>query len=304
VQSFGLPPAIQSDLPWWAQDLPLPLGLLAADHIVAVSPCYAEEIITPQFGSGLDEFLARRKGKISGILNGLDTAAWNPATDPAIAAPFDSDTLSTRDLNREHLLAELGFPPTSKAPLLGFIGRMDNQKGVDIAIEALRQNIDTRWHAVILGTGVQSIEEQARKLEAEFPERVRTLIRFDPALSRRIYAGADLLLIPSRYEPCGLAQMIAMRYGCVPVGRATGGLKDTIHDFDQPGLSTGFLFEDETPESLAFTLRRAFHVFADKRRWRALQRRGMSQDFSWRRSAREYVGLYEHLTGKYSNKSV
>jgi starch synthase len=172
---------------------------------------------------------------------------------------------------------------------------MDYQKGVDLVPNALRQIAGQSWQAIILGTGDPALEAAARRLEAEYPDRMRAAIRFDAALSRQIYAGADALLIPSRYEPCGLTQMIAMRYGCVPVARATGGLADTIIDTEPATENTGFLFDDATPEALAEALRRVLKRFKSKKGWQSLQRNGMRQDFSWKRSAQIYLQEYKAL---------
>jgi starch synthase len=292
---FGLPPVAESPLPWWARDLPLPLGLLAADQIVAPSPTYAREILTPEFGSGLDAFLRYRSESVRGILNGIDTECWDPETDAAISARFSRGNLERRAADKAALLAELGLEAKPEAPLLVMITRLDTQKGVDLVPEALRQLDDLPWQAVILGTGLPDLEAQVSALQAEYPRRVRALIRFDPALSRRIYAGGDILLVPSRYEPCGLNQMIAMRYGCVPAAHAVGGLFDSIHDWDQSEEGTGFLFGEATPSALAGALRRAMLVYRDRDAWRELQRRGMLQDFSWDRSAQQYRELYQSL---------
>ncbi len=175
------------------------------------------------------------------------------------------------------------------------VNRMDYQKGVDLVPNALRQVADHSWQAIILGTGDPALEAAARRLEAEFPERVRSAIRFDAALSRQIYGGADALLIPSRYEPCGLTQMIAMRYGCVPVARATGGLADTIVDTGSVAADTGFLFDEATSEALAEALSRVLERFASKKDWQSLQQNGMRQDFSWERSAQKYLQVYKTL---------
>jgi len=181
---------------------------------------------------------------------------------------------------------------------------LDPQKGVDLVPEALRQLMITptydnqSWQMIILGTGDPDLEKMLLQLHLEFPRRVRTIIKFDGALSRRIYASADILLIPSRYEPCGLTQMIAMHYGCVPVARATGGLKDTVVDFAQSEDSVGFLFDDASPEALAETLGRALLVYQDQAAWLGLQQRGMERDFSWTRSARQYLELYSELVSR------
>jgi len=181
-------------------------------------------------------------------------------------------------------------------PLLAMINRMDHQKGVDLVPPALESLTDLDWQAVILGTGDKNLEETARQLDLNH-SRIRSVLKYDGALARRIYGGSDLILIPSRYEPCGLTQMIGMRYGCVPLGRATGGLKDTIIDYHHGDKkkSTGFLFEDASSTALADTLRRALTIFKDQRRWRGIQRRGMKLDFSWKRSAIKYLELYRAL---------
>jgi starch synthase len=294
MEAFGLPPASGSMLPEWAQHLPLPLGLLTADKIVAVSPTYSREILTHEFGSGLHDFLHLRQDRITGIINGLDTARWNPATDPALPATFDSQHLENRGANKAALQREFGFSPQPNVPLLTMITRMDYQKGIDLVPDALQQVLGQPWQAILLGTGTPEIEDTAHQLEKNYPDRVRAVLRFDAALSRRLYAGADAIMIPSRYEPCGLSQMIAMRYGCIPIARATGGLRDTIQD-EGAGQDTGFLFDNATPEALAEAIRRMLAIHALPGRWQAMQRLGMQQDFSWSNSARQYSKLYQEL---------
>jgi starch synthase len=292
--AFGLPPASDSPLPEWARHLPLPLGLLTADHIAAVSPTYAREILTPEFGSGLNEFLSTRAETITGILNGLDQEQWNPASDAALASPFDQQNLTLREANKLALQQELALPSDPALPILAFIGRLNHQKGVDLILEALQSLVDLPWQVIILGSGDPDLEQAIQQLRHAHPERVRAVLRYDAALSHRIYAGADALLVPSRYEPCGLVQMIAMRYGCVPIVRATGGLKDTV--FENAGSQTnGFIFTEVVPEALAEAIRRALALYSDRPRWQALQRQGMQMDFSWEKSAREYGLLYHKL---------
>lgn len=296
LKAFGLAPAEDSNLPWWAQDMPLPLGLLTADKINTVSTGYAQEMLTPEFGAGLERFLRTRQNDLIGIINGLDQDSWNPEKDESLPANFGLVTLKNRQVNKIALLKELDLDPDPVIPLLAYIGRMDHQKGVEIALAALQQVIRLPWQAVILGTGDPDIEAQARQIESEFPDRVRSIIRFDGALARRIYAGSDMMMIPSRYEPCGLIQMIAMRYGSVPVARATGGLRDTISDYEVGSASTGFLFQKASPAAMAGALRRALKIYGEKRRWIPLQKRGMQQDFSWEKSAEQYLDVYHSLT--------
>jgi starch synthase len=271
------------------------MGMSAADILSTVSPTYAREILTPEFGSGLQDFLQLRAGTLYGILNGLDDKMWDPETDPAIAQNYNLDTLSRRAANKTALRKEVNLDGKADMPLLVLIGRMDRQKGVDLALEALRQISDLPWQCVLLGTGDAVLQAAAQKLEVDMPGRMRSVLRFDAKFSRRMYAGGDMLIMPSRYEPCGLAQMIAMRYGCVPVARATGGLVDSISDLDDPAESTGFLFKEASAEALAVSLRRALAAYADPAAWQARQMCGMQQDFRWQRSAQAYAQIYAKM---------
>ncbi len=298
MTAFGLAAADDSALPEWARHFPLPLGLEAADQLIAVSPTYAKEILTADFGCGLQDFLLTRQSSITGIINGLDTALWDPSNDPALPFAYSAKDLSARWANKQALLAEFSLIADVNLPLLAMVGRIDQQKGFDLAVKALRELPNAPWQAILLGTGDPSMEEACRKLEKDFPDRVRAAIRFDTQLSRRIYGGADMLLMPSRYEPCGLAQMIAMRYGCVPIARATGGLKDTIIDLPKTSQSTGFLFEKATPAALAAAIQRGLECFRDRQEWQNIQLQGMKQDFSWRHSALAYAQIYFDLMEK------
>ena len=295
LSAYELHPSSNPNLPDWARHFPLPMALATADSIVAVSPAYARELMTPEFGCGLQDFLRTRADVLSGILNGIDLAKWDPRTDSTLAANYDNASLGRRAVNKEKLQKALGLPVNPDIPLLAMITRMDPQKGVDIAVDGLRIVADQNWQAIILGTGIPHLEAAVRSLQEELPERVCAEIRYDANLSREIYGGADLLLMPSRYEPCGLAQMIAMRYGCVPLGRATGGLNDTIRVFTDAVSGTGFLFDEPSPHAFANCLREALLVFNEKERWTRLQQNGMMQDFSWEYAARQYSDLYHHL---------
>lgn len=289
---LNIPTNSNNELPPWARKLPLPFGLAKSDRIVAVSPTYSEEILTPEFGCGLETFLSTRKEALSGIINGIDTNLWNPATDNKILANFSINNINERKNNKHNLQNENNLLLDPEIPLLAFIGRLHHQKGMDLIIEALRICAETSWQAIILGKGDPVLEMQAIQLQSEFPDRIRTIIRYDSQLSHKIYAGADMLLMPSRYEPCGLAQMIAMRYGCIPIARATGGLKDTIIDFEDHVNATGFLFEEESGQALATTILKAFGVYKNKPQWHILQTNAMQKDFSWHRSALKYADLY------------
>jgi starch synthase len=296
LTEYGLPPSKDPRLPEWARHAPLPLGLLHADQIVAVSPYYAEEILTPEFGCGLEDFLKTRKSAITGILNGLDTNKWDPSNDPDITTNFSSDSLSNRIDNKHYLQQNFDLPISDDIPLLTLISRMDPQKGIDIALRGLEQCEALPWQAIILGTGMPYVEDMARALEDKYPQRVRSVIDFDNKLAHQLYAGADIFLMPSRYEPCGLSQMIAMRYGCVPIARATGGLANTIqHISRRVDGGTGFLFVKPYPSVFAYTLKRATRLFQKPTVWKQIQLNGMQVDFSWEKSAQGYIDLYTNL---------
>jgi len=292
LEAYGLPLA-NTDLPAWARVMPMPLGLWASDAIVAVSPTYAEEILHEEFGCGLQDFFRNRSDSLHGILNGLDTASFNPETDSALAANFNADSLSARPRNKAALQERVGLPVIPDIPLLGMVSRMDPQKGVDIALRGLRMLDKHNWQFVLLGAGDPKLESMARKLQEAMPERVRVETRYDAKLARQIYGGADIFLMPSRYEPCGTSQMIAMRYGCVPLVRAVGGLHDTVTDSE-----TGFVFVDTKVKSFNDTLRRALKLLPYHSRWQIMQKAGMALDFSWPNSARKYFELYKKLAGE------
>jgi starch synthase len=289
---YGVTPLAPDDLPEWASTLPLPQGMAAAERITTVSPTHALEIQTPAFGFGLDAFISARASRLRGILNGLELSSWNPWRDSAIGTHYSAGRLAPRDKNKAALQRELRLPEESATPLLAFIGRLESQKGIDLALGALGTRFSTRWQFVMLGAGRWDLAREASGFATAHAGRARFLERHDPALSRRIYAGADLMLVPSRYEPCGLVQMIAMRYGCIPVVNGTGGLLDTVVDIAQPE-GTGFVFDTPEAEALGQAIDRGLQTYRDKRRWRALQRRAMAQDHSWESSARAYVDLYK-----------
>ena len=289
LDSYGLPHA-QTDLPEWARELPFPLGLWASDAITAVSPTYAEEILTPEFGCGLENFLANRKNTLHGILNGLDIVSFDPANDPALDTKFSLENLRQRAANKEALQNRLRLPAEPATPLLAMVSRMDHQKGIDIALKSLKTLARLKIQAVLLGTGDPKLETDAMKLVDTFPDQIRVETRYDSALARQIYAGADMLVMPSRYEPCGISQMIAMRYGCVPIARAVGGLRDTV----EHGV-TGFVFKDTKTKSLGDAARAALKLYPDKTDWEIIQRAGMQKDFSWESSARKYLELYQSI---------
>lgn len=268
-------------------------GILFADVINTVSPTYAQEILTPEFGEGLDPLLRQRQDDLSGILNGIDTDAWDPATGRQIAVAYDVDSLDRRVENKLALQAECDLPQSRDVPLIGMITRLADQKGLDILEAAIDQVLSLDMQFVLLGTGDPHYHAVFRRVADRYPDKVAVYLAFNAPLARKIYAGSDMFLMPSRFEPCGLGQMISMRYGSVPIVRAVGGLADTIHDFDpQTGEGNGFVFRDYTPQALFDAILRAIETYQDANAWRRLQIRGMQADFSWHSSARQYVDLY------------
>jgi len=289
---YGLPtsPAIEA-LPFDLRDSMLGLGIVSSDYLSTVSPTYAREIMTHEGGQGLDGVLRARSGRLAGVLNGIDTRLWDPSTDRVLAERFDADALGRRAANKQSLQHEAGLARGDRVPLAAVVSRLDPQKGLDIAVPAVRRWLDAGGQFVLLGTGNPALEAEFAAMERERPGQASVRLRFDGEYAHRIYAGADLVIIPSRYEPCGLTQMIAMRYGAVPVARRTGGLADTVVDAGDPG-GNGLMFDEYRPEALWDALERALAVYSDPARWVELQRRGMESDFSWRRSARAYEELY------------
>ncbi len=295
-------------LEFWGRISFLKGGIADSRVVTTVSPRYAEEIQTPEFGSGFDGILRARHDDIVGILNGVDTVEWDPARDRFLPQPFDISDLSGKRAAKKAVLQRFALPADAAAldrPLIGMVSRMVDQKGLDL-IAALRDELprlDAAW--VVLGTGTPEYQDMWRAFSARFPDRIGVRVGFDESLAHLIEGGADLFLMPSRFEPCGLNQMYSMRYGTVPVVHGVGGLFDTVVDYTpRPGpkkeparqRGTGFVFSDYRPEALLESLTRALGVFRDRRAWLALQAAGMQQDFSWDRSAAEYVKIYERVS--------
>jgi starch synthase len=261
-------------------------GIAYADAVTTVSPRYAQEIQTPEFGCGMDGLLRSRREVLAGILNGIDTVAWNPAADPLIAERYDASSLERKQANKRVLQRRMRLPIDGDIPLLGQVGRLTHQKGSDLVTGAAGE-LASMAQLVVLGSGDREHERALRGLAARHPGRIAVQVGFDEQLAHLIEAGADLFLMPSRYEPCGLNQMYSQRYGTPPIVRATGGLADTVDD----GI-TGFAFEDASSAALAAATRRALAAYREPGRWRALQRAGMARDFSWSAAARRYADLY------------
>lgn len=295
LRKYRIPPSSDPLLPDWAKVLPLPMGLSVAEKIVAVSPNYARELFTREYGCSLQGYLSSKKENIIGILNGLDTTLWDPTGDKLIKKRFSSDEIQNKFDNKAFLLKKLKLKIDPNIPLLIMISRMDQQKGVDLVIDCIRMLGGISWQAILLGTGDPILEEKARLLEMDFPYSVRSLLRFDNQLSHQMYAAGDILLMPSRYEPCGLSQLIALKYGCIPVVRSTGGLKDTVKSHTVKSIGNGFTFKDANVDALKSTLIKAIDTYHRPEEWKRIVENGMKLDFSWSVSARKYFSLYEKM---------
>ena len=268
-------------------------GILFADVINAVSEKYAQEILTPEYGERMDPILAQRQDRLFGILNGLDYEVWNPATDRDIAVNFNVDSLDRRVENKPALQREVDLLTDPDVLLIGMISRLADQKGFDILAEAIDELLEWDTQFVLLGTGEERYHRTFANVAGKYQGQAAVLLKFDAALARRIYAGSDAFLMPSRFEPCGLGQLIAMRYGSVPIVRSTGGLADTVQNYDATrGQGNGFAFSDYSEEALLGAVERALDAYRHKDTWQTLMERGMEADFSWGASARKYVELY------------
>ena len=283
-----------SPFEYWGRVNDMKVGLLFADALTTVSPRYASEIqSSPEFGAGLEGVLKRRSADLTGILNGIDDTVWNPATDPHLAARYDREHLEQKAVNRAALRVACRWPVTPDWPIIGMVSRIAEQKGFDLIEEAAGKLMKMELRLVVLGSGKPEYVEMLRRLAAEHPERVSYRDGYDDPLAHRIEGGADLFLMPSRYEPCGLNQMYSMRYGTVPVVRAVGGLADTVEEFDaRTGVGTGFRFDRFDSAEMLGALRRALAFHRQPEQWRKLQQNGMSRDFSWRASADGYDRVY------------
>lgn len=277
----------------------LKAGLHYADRITTVSPTYAREIMTAEGGMGLDGLLRARAGVVSGIVNGIDADIWNPATDAALGKPYDDKRLKGRETNRKALHETFGLT-YDEGPLFCVVSRLTWQKGMDLLAEALPALLSTGGKLALLGSGDQALEGAFLAAARVHAGRVAVRIGYDEALSHRMMAGADAILVPSRFEPCGLTQLYGLRYGCVPVVARVGGLADTIIDANdaalQAGVATGLQFSPVTQEALEAAIRRAAVLHADKGSWTRLMKRGMASDLSWQRRAKAYADLFHSLT--------
>ncbi|MGK2965158.1 MAG: glycogen synthase [Tepidiformaceae bacterium] len=267
-------------------------GIYYSDAITTVSPTYAREILTREYGEGLDPLLNLRSSNLTGILNGIDYDTYNPRNDAALTRTYDLASIAARAENRAAVRSEVGLP-AGDVPLIGAVARLTEQKGIDLIIRAVPAILQAGAQLLVLGEGDRDLVDELTALSAANPGSISFVGRFDEDLARRVYAGSDIFLMPSRYEPCGLGQLLAMRYGAVPVGRRTGGLADTIADIDEhPDSGTGFLFDDYSTFAFEAALGRAVRAYTDERSWARIQANGMNRDHSWRASAVHYVEAY------------
>lgn len=274
-------------------------GLVFADWLTTVSPTYAREIRTAEYGCGLEGLLSHRADRLSGILNGADYTQWDPAGDALLDAHFNRHALQGKATNKQALQRQFGLPAEPRLPLFAHIGRLVAQKGIDLLLDMLPELMQRPLQLVILGSGQADLETALRRAQSQFPDRLGLRIGYDEALAHRIEAGADAFLMPSRFEPCGLNQIYSLRYGTLPIVRRTGGLADTVTDVRAAtldnGSATGFVFEEARPQALLATIDRALGLYRDKAAWTSVVKNAMAQDFSWTRSAQQYLALYGDL---------
>ncbi len=281
----------------------LKTAILVSDAVNTVSETYTKELLTEEYGAGMQSFLAARKDDFFGILNGIDYNVWNPETDRFIPYNFTCENLSDKIKNKKTLLERLGIPYNENVPLIGIISRLVDQKGLDIFVYGINQlmELDAQW--IVLGSGLQKYEDLFQQIAVRYPEKISVYLGFNNELSHMIEAAADIFLMPSRFEPCGLNQMYSLRYGTVPVVRKTGGLADTVQDWNEflehgKEIGTGYSFVEYSSIALLLSVQRAIHDFHLKDVWKKIQLNGMKKDFSWQKSAEKYIQIYNHAIRK------
>ncbi len=293
---FGIPREFYQVAEYKGDANMLKAGIEAANKVVTVSPTYAKEILDPYFAYGLDGILNARSFKLTGIVNGIDTDLYNPKTDKALFANFDYKSFKKKTENKKGLQELLGLP-VSDRPLIGMVTRLTPQKGIDLVLNVIREILSMDLQLVILGTGDGKYENALREIGKQFPTKLATAIYFSGDIASKIYGASDMFLMPSKYEPCGLSQMIAMRYGSVPIVRETGGLRDTVPAFDPTtGKGLGFTFKTYNAHDMLGAIRRAVEAYYNPELWqKGVVKNAMAADFSWKRSAEDYLNLYKSI---------
>ncbi len=280
-------------------------GIALADRVTTVSPTYADEIRTAEFGYGLEGLLNHRGDHVSGVLNGADYAVWDPSHDPHIPQRYSAQTLAAKGKNKRALQARFGLPETPDRPVIGMVGRLVEQKGIDLVLHALPELCNRPLQLVILGTGEPHFEQALKDFAASHPDCLGLLIGYDEELAHLVEAGSDLFLMPSRFEPCGLNQIYSLRYGTLPIVRRTGGLADTVLDASEEavrnGTATGFVFEHANAEAIVWAVDQALALYAQPEAWRQVTTNAMGQDYSWERSAQQYLELYRQAASDAAN---
>jgi len=305
LDKFGLPEFLftSQGLEFYGKANLLKGGIIYSDLVTTVSPTYASELKKKEYGYGLDavlKWVSRNRDNLIGILNGIDYEEWDPQKDGAIPEKYGPDGIDNKRRNKEALREELGLDPEGDKPLLGVVSKLTEQKGIDLFLESIPQILDLGYQVAVVGAGVERYEHMLEKAKKRWKKNLSVTIAVnDNALERRVFAGSDMFLMPSRFEPCGLGQIIALRYGVIPVVRGTGGLLDTVRDYTEDGeKGNGFVFYEFSKVSMLDALLRAISVYEEKDKWRELISRGMREDFSWRSSGREYLRIYGELLEK------
>ncbi|MCY7852676.1 glycogen synthase GlgA [Bacillus spizizenii] len=273
-------------------------GIIAADHVTTVSPTYRNEILTPYYGEQLEQVLRYRENDVTGILNGIDDTFYQPKSDPYIETHYDSEHLACKEENKNKLQRRMGLPERSDIPLISMVTRLTKQKGLDLVRRIMHELLEEQdIQLVVLGTGEREFEDYFRYAEFAFHEKCRAYIGFDEPLAHQIYAGSDMFLMPSKFEPCGLGQLIALQYGSIPIVRETGGLYDTVRSYqEEEGTGNGFTFSAFNAHDLKFTIERALSFYRQKDVWKSIMKTAMNADYSWEQSAKEYQRIFEHVT--------
>jgi starch synthase len=303
LERLRLPPALFSSggIEFYGQISFLKAGLRYADRVTTVSPTYAREIVTPAFGCGMEGVLAERGDDFCGILNGIDDSLWNPAADPMLPRPYRQTDISGKRACKAALQAEFGLDVNPETPVFGFVSRLTHQKMADVVLDVLPWLAEKSAQFIAVGEGDPKFEAAFDQARERFPENVAVIVGYDEPLAHKLQAGCDILLAPARFEPCGLTQLYALRYGTLPVVRRTGGLADTVVDATTATIAdrsaTGFVFDDTTTDDLTATLERALSLYREPLIWRRLQLQAMAQDFSWASSATQYAALYSSASG-------